>query len=69
MKPKPADAVKKTHYTRLLKAFIDGSAGGLARIELQRLDLVKYAVGGWMLTERGKLRAERLGYLKGTDDA
>jgi hypothetical protein len=60
--------VKKPHYTKLLKAFVDGKSGGLARIELYRLELIKpVGVGSkgpvWKLSERGERRARRLGYL------
>jgi hypothetical protein len=68
--------VKKPHYTKLLKDFVNGSASGLARLELYRLDLVKTIVihQGWsyecqyVLTDRGRARAERLGYMKKAEE-
>lgn len=53
----------KVHWSKMLKAFCDGSAGGLVRIELRRLDLIDYRASGYFLTKLGRKRAERLGYV------
>lgn len=56
----------KPHWSKMLRAFINGSSTGFARLELVRLDLIKMCAPGpkYCLTTRGKLRAEKFGWLR-----